>query len=391
MRGSPMRIVFDARHVRDFGIGTYIRNLLRALLEVDAQNEYVLIGYRESRSDLRALAKLSNRVSVTYFEGRDDSWQDHLAFPWFLRKHRGDVYHVPLARVPFFMPKPYVVTVHDIGFLLFADRKDWRMEWRERLIGHGLRRAAKVIAVSGATQRDVQQFFNIPPDRLRKIYDAPDPALFPNHGEEPHQPDRLAHRQQLLERFQIDHPFLLYAGSVRPQKNVPRLIEAFSVLRSELQKHPHYRRLKLLIIGDEISKNPSVRLAVLHSRLEDSVRFLGFVPDDTLRVFFEAAEAFVFPSLYEGFGLAPLEAMMAQTPVVASNVSALPEVLGDAALLVNPENVFEISRGIHDVLLDAELRTSLIEKGKVQARKYSWTESARQVAEIYREVAQGHR
>lgn len=386
-----MRIVFDARHVRDFGIGTYIRNLLRALLEVDAQNEYVLIGYRESRSDLRALAKLSNRVSVTYFEGRDDSWQDHLAFPWFLRKHRGDVYHVPLARVPFFMPKPYVVTVHDIGFLLFADRKDWRMEWRERLIGHGLRRAAKVIAVSGATQRDVQQFFNIPPDRLRKIYDAPDPALFPNHGEEPHQPDRLAHRQQLLERFQIDHPFLLYAGSVRPQKNVPRLIEAFSVLRSELQKHPHYRRLKLLIIGDEISKNPSVRLAVLHSRLEDSVRFLGFVPDDTLRVFFEAAEAFVFPSLYEGFGLAPLEAMMAQTPVVASNVSALPEVLGDAALLVNPENVFEISRGIHDVLLDAELRTSLIEKGKVQARKYSWTESARQVAEIYREVAQGHR
>jgi glycosyltransferase involved in cell wall biosynthesis len=384
-----MRIVFDARHVRDFGIGTYIRNLLRALLEVDAQNEYVLIGYRESRSDLRALAKLSNRVSVTYFEGRDDSWQDHLAFPWFLRKHRGDVYHVPLARVPFFMPKPYVVTVHDIGFLLFADRKDWRMEWRERLIGHGLRRAAKVIAVSGATQRDVQQFFNIPPDRLRKIYDAPDPALFPNHGEEPHQPDRLAHRQQLLERFQIDHPFLLYAGSVRPQKNVPRLIEAFSVLRSELQKHPHYRRLKLLIIGDEISKNPSVRLAVLHSRLEDSVRFLGFVPDDTLRVFFEAAEAFVFPSLYEGFGLAPLEAMMAQTPVVASNVSALPEVLGDAALLVNPENVFEISRGIHDVLLDAELRTSLIEKGKVQARKYSWTESARQVAEIYREVAQG--
>jgi glycosyltransferase involved in cell wall biosynthesis len=95
----------------------------------------------------------------------------------------------------------------------------------------------------------------------------------------------------------------------------------------------------------------------------------------------------VFPSLYEGFGLAPLEAMVAQTPVVASNVSALPEVLGDAALLVNPENVFEISRGIHDVLMDAELRTSLIEKGKAQARKYSWTQSAQQVLEIYREAS----
>ena len=144
----------------------------------------------------------------------------------------------------------------------------------------------------------------------------------------------------------------------------------------------------MIIIGDEISKTTTVRLAVLHTRLEDSVRFLGFVPDDTLRVFFEAAEAFVFPSLYEGFGLAPLEAMMAGTPVVASNVSALPEVLGDAAKFVNPENVFEISRGIHDVLLDAELRNSLIEKGFVQARKYSWLEAAKQVAEIYRQTAQ---
>ena len=384
-----MRIVFDARHIRNFGIGTYIRNLLRSLLEVDTVNEYVLIGYRESRGDLRALARLSSRVSVTYYEGRDDSWRDHLAFPWFLRRHRGDIYHVPIAWVPLLMPKPYVVTVHDIGFLLFPEKKDWRMQWRERLIGRGLRRASKVIAVSGATQRDVQQFFNIPPEQLHRIYDAPDPDLFPVRAEdEQSRPNRVAHRKQLLERFQIDSPFLLYAGSVRPQKNLPRLIEAFSVLRAELTKHPHYGRLKLLIIGDEISKNPSVRLAVLHTRLEDSVRFLGFVPDDTLRVFFEAAEAFVFPSLYEGFGLAPLEAMMAGTPVVASNSSALPEVLGDAAKFVNPENVFEISRGIHDVLLDAELRSSLIEKGFAQARKYSWSEAAKQVADIYRQAAQ---
>lgn len=383
-----MRIVFDARHVRDFGIGTYIRNLLRSLLEVDSVNEYVLIGYRETRGDLRAIAKLSSRVKVTYYEGRDGSWQDHIAFPWFLRQHQGDVYHVPIAWVPFFMPKPYVVTVHDIGFLLFPEKKDWRMQWRERLIGRGLRRADKVIAVSGATQRDVQQFFNIPAERLHRIYDAPDPDIFPMRAEdETSRPNRVAHRKHLLERFQIDSPFLLYAGSVRPQKNLPRLIEAFSVLRAELTKHPHYGRLKLLIIGDEISKNPAVRLAVLHTRLEDSVRFLGFVPDDTLRVFFEAAEAFVFPSLYEGFGLAPLEAMMAGTPVVASNVSALPEVLGDAAKFVNPENVFEISRGIHDVLLDSELNSSLIEKGFAQARKYSWGEAAKQVAEIYRQTA----
>lgn len=387
-----MRIVFDARHIRDFGIGTYIRNLLRALLEVDAKNEYVLIGKRESRRDLRAIDRESARFRTVYYEGADDDWRDQVAFPWFLRQHPADVYHVPLARAPLFMPQPYVVTVHDLGFLLFAQNKDWRMEWRERIIGRGLHRAHTVIAVSGATQRDVEQLFNVPSKKIRRIYDAPDPRLFaevPGKSPEELESDRAKRRTQFLGRYQIDYPFLLYAGTVRPQKNVPRLIEAFSVLRGELQQHPHFRRLKLIIIGDEISKNPAVRLAVLHSRLEDSVRFLGFVPDETLRVFFEAAEVFVFPSLHEGFGLAPLEAMVAGTPVVASNVSALPEVLGNAAMLVNPENVFEIARGIHDVLLDTELQASLIEKGHIQAKKYSWTRAAELVLEIYREAAQG--
>ena len=370
----------------------YIRNLLRALLEIDSKNEYVLIGKRESRRDLRAIDRESTRFTTVYYEGADDHWSDHVAFPWFLRNHPADVYHVPLARVPLFMPEPYVVTVHDLGFLLFAQNKDWRMEWRERFIGRGLRRAHTVIAVSGATKRDVEQLFNVPEDKIQRIYDAPDPSLFhesPDRTPEELIAERQERRRQFLGRYQIDYPFLLYAGTVRPQKNVPRLIEAFSVLRGELQQHPHFRNLKLIIIGDEISKNPSVRLAVLHSRLEESVRFLGFVPDETLRVFFEAAEAFVFPSLHEGFGLAPLEAMVAGTPVIASNVSALPEVLGDAAMLVNPDNVFEIARGIHDVLLDTELQANLIEKGYAQAKQYSWTRAAELVLEIYRDAASG--
>lgn len=391
-----MRIVFDARHIRDFGIGTYTRNLLHALLQVEDRNEYVLIGKRESRRDLRALGKQSPRCTAVYFEGEDDDWKDHVAFPWFLRNHPADVYHIPLARVPMFMPQPYVVTVHDLGFLLYTKNqdKDWRMEMRERFIGRGLRRAHRVIAVSGSTQRDVEQLFNIPSEKITLIYDAPDPRLFPEEPDKtPEQLDaeRRERHVRFLDRYQIDYPFLLYAGTVRPQKNVPRLIEAFSVLRSELSKHPHYRRLKLIIIGDDISKNPSVRLAVLHTRLEDSVRFLGFVPDDALRVFFEAAEAFVFPSLHEGFGLAPLEAMVAGTPVVASNVSALPEVLGDAAMLVNPDNVFDISRGIHDVLLDTELKATLIEKGYAQAKQYSWTRAAELVLKIYKEAAGARR
>ena len=153
-----------------------------------------------------------------------------------------------------------------------------------------------------------------------------------------------------MDRYQIDYPFLLYVGTIRPQKNIPRLVEAFAVLRGELENHPLYKDLRLIIIGDEISRHPAVRRSVIQTRMEHAVRFLGFVPFDTLRTFYTSAAAFVFPSLYEGFGLPPLEAMASGTPVVTSSVSSLPEVVEDAAVLVNPENVFEIARGIREAL-----------------------------------------
>jgi glycosyltransferase involved in cell wall biosynthesis len=144
--------------------------------------------------------------------------------------------------------------------------------------------------------------------------------------------------------------------------------------------------LRLLIIGDEISRYPALRHAVIHSRVEDTVRFLGFVPIDTLRAFYQAASAFVFPSLYEGFGLPPLEAMACGTPVVCSSVSSLPEVVGDAAEIVNPENVFDIARGMREVLLDGEKRSQLVEKGFAQARRFSWQRTAQQVLDAYEEI-----
>ena len=189
------------------------------------------------------------------------------------------------------------------------------------------------------------------------------------------------------QRIAVAYPFLLYAGNIRPQKNIPRLVEAFAVAREQLSQHPVYRDLRLIVIGDEISRFPSVRRAVIQTRVEKAVRFLGFVPFEALRVFFERAALFVFPSLYEGFGLPPLKAMATGTPVVASNIAALAEVLGDAALLVNPENVFEIARAIQEALLDEDLRADLIAKGKAQAARYSWERTAREVLEVYREVS----
>ena len=188
-------------------------------------------------------------------------------------------------------------------------------------------------------------------------------------------------------RYQVDSPFLLYAGRISPHKNVARIIEAFSALKGELAKEGAYPDLKLIIIGDEVSKNPDIRRAVIRSGMQHEVRFLGFVSIDVLRIFFDMAKVFVFPSLYEGFGLPPLEAMACGTPVVTSNVSSLPEVVGDAAQIVNPENVFDIARGIREVLLDQNLRSRLILRGFEQLKQFSWDHSASQVLEAYEDVA----
>jgi glycosyltransferase involved in cell wall biosynthesis len=275
-----------------------------------------------------------------------------------------------------------VVTVHDMANIFYEpEHSSFRMQLRRFRFGRGLRRAARVVAVSEATKRDVETVMGVPSNRITRVYNAPDPAFY-NRASGP----GAQEQQLILERYQIQYPFILYAGNIRQHKNIPRLVEAFAVVREQLAAHPIYKDLRLVIIGDTISQHPAVRQTVIKSRVENVVRFLGFVPFETLRCFYESAAGFVFPSRYEGFGLPPLEAMACGTPVVCSNVSSLPEVVGDAAILVNPENVFDIARGINDMLLDEELRARLIRRGREQAARFSWNWTGRQVLEIYQEV-----
>jgi glycosyltransferase involved in cell wall biosynthesis len=251
--------------------------------------------------------------------------------------------------------------------------------FRLHLFRRGLLRADRVIAVSEATRRDLERLLGISGRHVRQIYSSIDPSFLEPVPEE--------ERKRVLERYQIHYPFVLYAGSVRPQKNVPRLVEAFAVLRGDLEQHPFYRDIRLIIVGSDLAKNPEVRRAVIQSRVEQFARFLGYVPIETLRVFYQTAGVFVFPSLYEGFGLPPLEAMACGTPVVTSGVSSLPEVVGDAAEIVNPENVFDIARGMRDVLLDSKLRMQLIALGRERLKMFSWDRTAAEVLDTYREVA----
>lgn len=385
----PLSIVIDARHVRDFGVGTYIRSLVQALSQIPSDHSYTLIAYPQ---DEELLSGLPANFRIAHYDGRDTEYSEHVLFPGFLRRMKANLYHIPIPLVPLWMPRPYVVTVHDVSRLMFDQSSSgWRNDLRRYRFRRGLLRAARVIAVSGATRGDVESLLGVPPERIRMIYNAPDPRFF-EHGPPSDAraggPGAYPHeRRRILERYQITYPFLLYAGTIRPQKNIPRLVEAFSVLRGELENHPQYKDLRLVIIGDEISKYPGVRRAVVQTRLGNAVRFLGFVPFDTLRVFYEAAEAFVFPSLYEGFGLPPVEAMASGTPVVTSSVSSLPEVVGDAAVIVNPENVFDIARGMKEVLLDRDLRERLIREGLQQARRFSWQRTAQEVLQTYEEIA----
>src|SRR5579883_2461419 len=377
----PLHIVIDARRVRDFGIGTYIRSLVHALGGVDEANRYTLVS---GPSEARTLAGLPANFSTAVYARSDHSPVDHIAFPWFLRGLRPDLVHIPLNRVPLAMIKPYVVTIHDMANIFHEeDASPFRMRLRRYRFRRGLVRANRVIAVSDATRRDCEAHMGVPPERIRRVYNAPDPGF---------QVDAAGcqadERQRIMERYQINYPFLLYAGNIRRHKNVPRLVEAFAVVREQLAAHPVYKDLRLVIIGDTISQYPLVRQTVIKSRVEHVVRFLGFVPFETLRCFYEMAAAFVFPSRYEGFGLPPLEAMACGTPVVASNVSSLPEVVDEAAVLVNPENVFDIARGISSLLLNEGLRAEMIRRGREQAARFSWERTARQVLDIYREAAE---
>ncbi len=375
-----VKVAIDIRRIGAYGVGTYIRNVVRTLAALDHDNQYLLIGPTER---LRELPELPSNFLLHPYEFPDDSARNYFDFHRILRHHHCDLVHIPhLFGAPLSTPCPYVITVHDLlSHIAWASNgSGWRKTLSSYFARRVVRRATRIFAVSNFTRSEIARYFHVSQERIEVVYNAIDERFLQGHATD-------ADRQFIAERYQVTYPFLLYAGNIRPHKNIPRIIEAFSALKGELAKEGRFPDLKLIIIGDELSKHPDLRRTVIKSGVQYDVRFLGFVPIEVLRIFYDAAKIFVFPSLYEGFGLPPLEAMAHGTPVVTSNTSSLPEVVGNAAVLVNPENVFEIRRALLRVLLDQELRDSLKQRGYEQARRYSWDASVRKIRENYAEVA----
>jgi glycosyltransferase involved in cell wall biosynthesis len=377
-----VKIAIDVRRITEFGVGTYTRNIVRALGKLDRCNQYFLIGSPQTVAEIGSLA--ANFKSVSLLEP-DSTTKGYFEFRAIVKRLNCDLVHIPhLFWVPRNLSCPYVITVHDVVEHLYRarDRSSMRRSLHFHLTRHVLKEAGRILAVSKFTKSEIEKLFGIPGRHIDVVYNAIDERFLRGHASE-------TDLQVLAERYLVTYPFLLYAGRISPHKNLVRIIQAFAALKTELEKQVQYPDLKLIIIGDELSKHPDLRRAVIRCGVQNDVRFMGFVPIEMLRVFYDAAKVFVFPSLYEGFGLQPLEAMAHGTPVITSNTSSLPEVVGQAAVLVNPENVFEIMRALHRVLVDQTVRDKIRQRGYEQAKKFSWEASAQRILEVYQEVSPG--
>jgi glycosyltransferase involved in cell wall biosynthesis len=365
-----MRIAIDARKLNDFGIGTYLRNLIKYLPTVDPHNEYFLLCYEQDREQIRALAP---SFSLVRESAAQYSLREHLSIPAKLRRLRVDLFHTPHYVLPLFIRCRAVVTVHDVIHLLFPQYLPSSLAGRYArfMIRRAVERAELVLTVSNASKRDLLTFFDLDPDKIVVIPNGIDVSIA--------EPPPVEVLTRVRERYQLTGRFLLFAGNIKPHKNLERLIAAFG----QLKAGSDFEDLTLIVIGDEISRYPELRRAVEKYRLRGSVRFFGFVPEPTLVALYQMADVFVFPSLYEGFGLPPLEAMANGTPVVTSNISSLPEVVGDAALTVDPYNIDDIAGAIRQLLTDRQLRARLITDGYERARGFSWERSVAQIHAAY--------
>ena len=367
-----MRIAIDARKLHDYGIGTYVRNILRELDRCDSADTYVLLC-REA--DAKGLTAQSRHFEALVERAGNYSIREQVTIPFDLWRARVDLFHAPHYVVSPLTPRPYVVTIHDCIHLRFPQYLPNKAAhvYARAMMTVAARRAARILTVSNASKDDILHFLGVPADKVEVIYNGLDLRLAAPPTEE--------QIERVRDRFMLTSPFILYTGNIKPHKNVDRLIEAYAILRERGRTN-----VKLLIIGEEISRFPNLRRLVHRHQLHGHVRFFGFVPDATLAVLYRLASVFVFPSLYEGFGLPPLEAMAAGVPVITSNVSSLPEVVGDAALLIDPLDPGAIADAIARVLDDPALSADLVARGAERIKAFSWTRAVDRIRQVYAEV-----
>lgn len=329
--------------------------------------------------DLIAESKLE--ILRTGRRGTAGLWT-YLNFPniELLSGQKFDIVHAVALGYPVPTRKPYVVTVHDIGPLThpeyFSDTPPWLME---KALKQAVDKAAAFIAVSQSTADELQSYVqkkykvDISP-RLFKVLEGVSDSFF--------NPADLPQIEQAGEFNWNEIPFILAAGKISPRKNISTILRALALLRNKIDHH-------LVLVGGDGWDHESITVQLQELALEDRVHFFGYVSDEILKALYSKAQVFVYPSLYEGFGLTVLEAMASSCPVITSNSTSLPEVVQDAAITVNPKSEHEIAQAIELLCTKTEIRKDYISKGLKRAKELSWQKTARAVAEIYHKVYNG--
>lgn len=367
-----MRIGIDARLIfyHNAGIGQYILRLTDALATLDRDNDYYLFQSRKDTPRVFDAPNFHRRKLWTPSHHRFE----RQALSAELLPHGLDVFHSPDFIPPRLTRAPNVITIHDLAFLLYPRFLTPEAAKYYGQIDPAARSAAHVIAVSQSTKRDITRLLGVPEDKVSVIYEAAYSDAQPI--------ERAAARARVKAKFGVDGDFILFVSTIEPRKNLPTLLAAYSKLLDGYNS-----TARLLIAGHKGWLTEEVDAAVEKYKLHNKVCFLGGVPADELKYLYNAARVFALPSFYEGFGLPPLEAMASGTPVIVSNISSLPEVVGDAGLLVDPNDVEGWTVALHRVLTENELHAELSAKGLKRASKFSWERAARETLDVYRKVA----
>lgn len=386
-----MRIGIDCRTILNpsagnrAGIAHYTYHLVKALLRLNRADEFLLFFDHRAKNIYRDFLEPNTVIRFfTYSEYKKylPYLYSHILAASTLTAEKLDLYHSPANVVPLGYRGKYVVTIHDLAIYrdpgIFPSRQGFSIKY---LVPKSLNRASKIVAVSESTKKDVLDFFKIPEDRVQVIYEGVDHERFRRAA------DPASAREYLRQKYRIKKPFLLFVGTLEPRKNLIRLLEAVYLLSKQDSKF--IKQYQLVLAGSPGWLYKEIYEEVKSRQLENCVVFTGYLPSEDVPKFYATAELFVYPSLYEGFGLPILEAFSAGVPVVTSNTSALAEVSGGAAVLVDPLDIEGLARAIQTALLDPKLREALKARGQKRAAEFSWEKCAQATMELYRQVGGG--
>lgn len=374
-----MRIGIDARFfgTSGKGLGRYTQKLVEELEHIDHNNQYYIFLNKHNFDEYQPKNPNFYKVlaNIPWY-----SWQEQIIFPNILKKYKLDLVHFLHFNIPILYRRPYFVTIHDLILLEYPTRKASRLNYLmyniknlayKLVIMNAIHTAKKVIAISKYTQESIKKHFHIQDNKIAMIYEGVDLERF----------NPLNAKEFNFKKFNLKKDkYILYVGNVYPHKNIDRLIDVFSNIK---QKQNIDTDLKLVLVGKKDYFFENIISQVKNLNLEKSVIFPGYVPDEELISLYENSLFYVFPSLYEGFGLPPLEAIALGAPIVISNATCLPEIFGEYIEYFDPKSKDDMEEVLYFFIRDKEKRELQKTYHQIILNKYSWSDMAEKTKKLY--------